>query len=152
MNQYSGSFPAFFGAFGVSDANAYTFLDPTSGSDYYAYYYGTTNTISNPINTDLFTRGIITTNKGKVSYHGIERSVNNTSFQSGIPMYLFGANNNGTFHYQASMKLYSCQIYDNDILIRDYIPCINPNGIYGLYDKVNNQFYSSASSTQFTGG
>lgn len=48
-------------------------------------------------------------------------------------------------------KLYSCQIYDNGTLIRDYVPVINPSGEYGLYDKVNATFYGNAGSGTFTG-
>lgn len=47
-------------------------------------------------------------------------------------------------------KIYSCQIYDNDVLIRDYIPALQ-NGIFGLWDKVENKFYKSASTTNFLG-
>ena len=49
------------------------------------------------------------------------------------------------------MRLYSCQIYDNDTLIRDYVPCMDNNGVYGLYDKVNGVFYTSATDSGFTG-
>lgn len=49
-------------------------------------------------------------------------------------------------------KLYSLKIYDNGVLARDFIPVKNmDSGTYGLYDKVNKQFYASASSTGFTG-
>lgn len=51
-----------------------------------------------------------------------------------------------------SMKLYGCQIYDNDTLVRDYLPCISSDGAYGLYDKVNSKFYGNAGSGVFTGG
>ncbi len=48
-------------------------------------------------------------------------------------------------------RLYSCQIYDNDTLVRDYVPMMNSNGVCGLYDEVNDVFYASASSTGFLG-
>ena len=46
-------------------------------------------------------------------------------------------------------NLYDAKIYEGDTLIRDYIPVISENNVYGLFDKVNNTFYSSASSTAF---
>lgn len=63
---------------------------------------------------------------------------------------LAGVTTSGT-HTACKGKIYSCQIYDNEILVRDFIPCKNPSGVYGLYDKVNKVFYGSASSTGFTG-
>ena len=41
-------------------------------------------------------------------------------------------------------KIYSCQIYDGETIIRDFIPAINPSGITGLYDLVNEVFYRNA--------
>lgn len=66
------------------------------------------------------------------------------------PLYLFA------FNYQTptefgSLKMYACQLYDGDTLVRDYVPCVNGQGIYGLYDKVNEQFYTNAGSGSFTG-
>lgn len=52
------------------------------------------------------------------------------------------------YHYG---RIYFCKIYDNDVLVRDYIPA-RQNGIFGLWDKVEKKFYGSASNTQFTGG
>lgn len=44
-------------------------------------------------------------------------------------------------------RVYSCKIYDNDTLVRDLVPCKNADGVVGLYDNVNGQFYGSSSST-----
>ena len=49
------------------------------------------------------------------------------------------------------IKLYSCQIYDNGTLVRDFIPCINGSGEVGLYDLVGQQFYGNAGAGTFTG-
>lgn len=49
-------------------------------------------------------------------------------------------------------KLYSCQIYDNGSLIRNYVPCINPDGEAGLYDTVNSKFYGNAGTGVFFAG
>ena len=48
-------------------------------------------------------------------------------------------------------KWYSCKIYDNGNLVRDYIPCINASGEVGLYDLVGKQFYGNAGTGVFTG-
>ena len=49
-------------------------------------------------------------------------------------------------------KLFSCQIYNNGTLIRNFIPCKPPAGAVGLYDLVNGKFYSNAGTGSFTAG
>lgn len=50
------------------------------------------------------------------------------------------------------IKLYSCQIYDNGTLVRDFVPCKNASGAVGLYDTVDGQFYANAGTGAFTAG
>ena len=50
----------------------------------------------------------------------------------------------------ASGKLYYLQIFEGDILVRDYVPVINSSNVVGLYDRVNKVFY--AGSGTFTAG
>ena len=52
----------------------------------------------------------------------------------------------------ASMKLYSCKIYNNGTLVRDFVPVKNSSGTIGLYDLVNSAFYTNAGSGTFTAG
>lgn len=49
-------------------------------------------------------------------------------------------------------KIYSCQIYDNGTLVRDFIPCQKPDGAIGLWDDVNSVFYGNAGTGTFTAG
>lgn len=51
-----------------------------------------------------------------------------------------------------SHKLFSCQIYDNGNLIRDFVPCIDPTGSVGLYDQVDGKFYGNAGTGVFLAG
>lgn len=45
------------------------------------------------------------------------------------------------------ISLYRLQIYDNDLLVRDYVPCHDDSNIKGLYDLVNkNIIYPSTGS------
>ena len=50
-----------------------------------------------------------------------------------------------------SHKLFSCQIYNNGTLVRNFLPCINPSGAVGLYDLVGRKFYGNAGTGAFTG-
>lgn len=49
-------------------------------------------------------------------------------------------------------KMYSFKIYDNGTLVRDLVPCINPNNVVGVYDIVNDVFYGSANSNPLVAG
>lgn len=72
-----------------------------------------------------------------------------STFQSTVNMALFATNYNGTVQAYVSAKLYSCQIYDNGILIRDFVPALRSDGIAGLYDAINDKFYVSSGSGNF---
>ena len=70
------------------------------------------------------------------------------------PMFLFGASNGCTGEAPLDgdcslMRLYSCKIYDDGILVRDFVPCINPQNEVGAYDLVNGQFYGSETTDTF---
>lgn len=75
-----------------------------------------------------------------------------TTFTSPVNMYIFNNNNNGSLSGGSSAKLYNCSIYNNGVLIRNFIPCKNASGTVGLYDSVNNQFYQNAGSGTFIAG
>lgn len=49
------------------------------------------------------------------------------------------------------MRLYSCQLYNNNELVRDFVPCINASGAVGLYDLVGKKFYGNAGTGAFVG-
>lgn len=150
MNSYSSGFPAFFGAFGTSNKNSFAFLDPASASNYYAYYYGSSNTASNRITAGMFDRGLIIADKGTANYHGTIVSLADASFTSTNTLYLFCGNENGILKYNASMRLYQCQIHDNGTFTKFFIPC-EKDGIFGLYEMFEGIFYSSEGSSEFTG-
>lgn len=75
-----------------------------------------------------------------------------TNFTTPVSCFLFGNNNNGTYRSGATLKMYSCKIYDNGALVRNFIPCKNPSGMVGLYDVVGNQFYQNNGTGSFTSG
>lgn len=52
----------------------------------------------------------------------------------------------------AKYKVYSCKIWDNNIIQRNLIPCKNSSGTLGLYDIINNMFYINAGTGTFTAG
>lgn len=74
------------------------------------------------------------------------------SFTSTYDMYLFANNNIGVVQLPSSLNLYSCAIYNDNTLVRNFVPCKNPDGVVGLYDSVNSQFYQNAGTGSFIAG
>ena len=69
------------------------------------------------------------------------------------PIYLFALCNAGSPADYGYFRIKKARIWNsNDELIRDYIPCVNLDGVAGMYDAVNDTFTKSGSSTKFTAG
>ena len=55
--------------------------------------------------------------------------------------------------YATNLKRKECKIYENNVLIRDFIPCYRKiDNVVGLYDLANNQFYTNAGTGVFLMG
>lgn len=82
-----------------------------------------------------------------------EVSVTNTAstFTCTNSLFLLAYSNGGAGGNPVNAKLYSCQIYDNGTLVRDFVPAQDGSGVVGLYDQQNGVFYANAGSGSFTG-
>ncbi len=145
----SGVFPTAFGAWSSSAGAKYILL---SLSDTVArYYYNLTETDKN---VAIRGRHTLDMNKNKLIVDNVEIvTVAASTFSVSQSLYLF------TFHggettenFKTNAKYYSCKIYDNDVLVRDFIPCKNADGAIGMYDVVNSQFHQNAGTGVFTAG
>ena len=150
----TAAYSSIVGIFGTRDENSGTaknqFVFWNSGaSAFRTDYYGTQKTLS--VST-LLKRQTVDKNKNVTTIGSV--SVTNTAStgQCANNLYLFCANSAGTANYFSKLKLYSCQIYDNGTLIRDYIPCQTASGEIGLWDDVNSVFYGNAGTGTFTAG
>lgn len=76
----------------------------------------------------------------------VARTAAQATFSCQQNLYLFACNQSGVANGYGSLKLYSCKIYDNDILVRDYVPCRSAQNEVGLYDLVNDAFSASGSA------
>lgn len=141
--------------FGERNANspaasqAYVAWSMTSGTTVRSDYFGNSVTGSFGI---LNSRVTIDKNKNVCDFGGTIVTNTEETGQSDLNMYLLACNNLGTPNYYINAKLYSCQIYNNGTLIRDFVPCENPPGEVGLYDIVGQQFYGNAGTGAFTAG
>ena len=97
-------------------------------------------------------RHYVDKNKNITTIDGVSTSATYTAFTTDWNMLLFNSYNNGNLYQNTKLKLYSCQIYDNGTLIRNYIPCQTSSGDIGLWDDVNSVFYGNAGTGTFTAG
>ena len=67
---------------------------------------------------------------------------------------MFDNNVNGSRQNRSTqMRLYSCKMYNSNVLQRDFVPCYRKSDwVIGLYDIVNNTFYTNSGSWTFTKG
>ena len=141
-----------FGARHSYASNNYAFLSVSAfRSDY-------NTTSSSTYNYANYERFIVDKNKNITTlYKGNENVWNYitpyANFAPNLNMYLFSANENGNVLSKSLMTLYSCKIYDNDILIRNFIPCYRKSdSVVGLYDIVNDVFYTNSGTGTFSKG
>lgn len=78
----------------------------------------------------------------------------NTGTDTNLNFWLFGRNSNSSnLENRAAFKMYSCKMYYNNVLVRDFIPCYrNNDNEVGLYDLVNDVFYTNLGTGAFTYG
>jgi len=74
------------------------------------------------------------------------------AFTKNLNLLLFASNNAGRADDFCSVDLHSCQAYNQNVLIRDLVPCKDPSGTVGLYDLVNNAFYGNNGTGEFAAG
>ena len=78
-----------------------------------------------------------------------------TNFQSPYDMLLLASQDNsenaGANYWNGN--LYYCKIWDNNTLIRDFIPCYRKSdNVVGMYDIINNLFYTNKGTGSFIAG
>lgn len=94
--------------------------------------------------------------KRQYTFDGALRKTFNTTTNTATfpyPIFLFALCNAGTPADYGYFRIKKARIWnDKDELIRDYIPCVDLDGVGGMYDVVNDTFTKSGSSTKFNVG
>lgn len=132
-----------------SSSQQYQFV--TQGGYYRTDYYNALKSMSSTsYGTNKF---FIDKNKNVTNLNGdLTHTHEYGTFTCPGNMYIFATNNNGSVYARSTMKLYTMQIYDNDALVRDFVPCKNPSGEVGLYDLVESKFYGNNGTGSFIAG
>ena len=87
----------------------------------------------------------VTTLNNEVSVTSADKT-----FTCPASLFLFACNTAGASSLRSNgLKMLSCKIYDDDVLVRDFVPY--QDGQYvGMYDKVNSVLYTSLGTADFT--
>lgn len=152
MRYYSAGIPSEKILFGARTAYKNTAFGLWIQDTYYQTDYGN---YADKMNVTTTGDVIVIKDKNVTSMSNSDVKVTSTvsTFQCGYTMFLFTLNQAGTAHASmSSIRLYSCAIYDDDTLVRNFVPCKNESGVIGLYDTVGLKFYKNAGTGEFTGG
>lgn len=142
-----GNFATIFGSGNRNSNNAYiVFLNISSGHACQPQYRGDYQ--SNNGSLTYGTRYTIDFNKNVFRCRANHTFTYNT-FTCPTTLCLCNIKSR-TFH-RAQCTIYSCKIYDNDILVRDFVPKLRSDGKYGLWDNVEGKFYLSPNDVLFEG-
>jgi hypothetical protein len=58
----------------------------------------------------------------------------------------------GSNFSKGKSAIYSFRMWDNNVLVRNFIPAKNSSNVVGMYDTVSKTFFTNAGSGSFTAG
>ena len=116
------------------------------------YRLGTGNWTQIATPSPVTSRFDVEFNCKEIKFNGtVIASPNLSSLSNTYTLWLF-SRSGGASTYYGHARIYSLKIYDNGIIVRDYIPTLSPDGVAGLWDNVNKVFYKSVSGSEFIAG
>ena len=136
-------------AFGAANSGSSGMFEISTGNNLIRLGYGGTAVTQTFPSTKPFT---IDFNKNVVTINGTAYTLTAATFTGTYSMYICDTNRGKAYRAIPAVTVYSFQIYDNGTLVRDFIPCKNASGVVGMWDDVNDTFYSNAGSGTFTAG
>ncbi len=156
LDEFAGdNYSAICGARVASNNKMYElFASKTLSNIRYDFYNHVYSTVGKAIQTlkrykavfdknGIYIDDVLYGNVTDTYYSGEEFSCENSFYLCSI---------NSTTTENAHMKVYGLKMYDNGVLVRDLVPCINPEGNTGLYDTVEKKFYANAGTGEFVQG
>lgn len=154
--EFSVSTNAYKVPFGVMKTNN-NFAAGIRNDNYFTKRYGEKNTwVLSTVLASVNTRYNLKLNSTGL-YINEELLLENTetTFDSGLNIYLGMINNNGNAvggYSAGGMKIYSFKLYEAGKLVRDFIPYRTADNVIGFYDLVENKFYQNKGTEDFIAG
>jgi hypothetical protein len=81
----------------------------------------------------------------------LKYTFNSLTFTCPVSAYIFANNNNGTVAGLGNMMIASCRIWQNNTLVRDFIP-VRVGTVGYLYDRVSGKLFGNAGTGDFVLG
>lgn len=154
---YSGWSPL-FGERGSSNSMYFAFFINTSGLKVSPNYAGFDPGNNSQVTLTANTRYNLKNEAGQFYLNDeVESSIStsNTLTTSNKSIWLFDLqqNSGAGMSRQMTARIYRCRFYEGEELIRDFIPCVrNSDNEIGMYDVVNDVFYTNQGTGSFTYG
>ena len=99
--------------------------------------------------TFLIDKGLTYKNGSPVSRYLESTGIQEQSFTSRMPCYLFASVGNGAINYFV-MRMYSFSVKENDVLLLNLIPALRKSdGVPGMFDTVSKHFFVNSGSGVF---
>ena len=132
--------------------------DNTDTNSFYVFFFGGTTWAAN-FNSSRYSvtggetdRCVFSLDSSAFVVNSASVQISQGNFQSDYKLFLFCINRGSSVDNKANMKLFSCQIYDNGTLVRDYLPCLDKDGVACLYDKVSETYFYNQGTGEFIAG
>jgi hypothetical protein len=148
---------AIIGAFTYGGANGTSLSTLTSDTRFIYQYGATTTQVNHYFGTKDTKIHTIESNieAGVMKFDGGVQLTNcGYSAISNTTVYLFASHRQGQTYFwlEGKKRIYSCQMYENGILVRDFKPVLDKKGVACLYDEVNEEYYYNAGTGNFVAG
>ena len=140
VSEQVNSFTANFGA-STSQYNSIFYWNNIRGGQIYSANY-----------KDIRKRSLFRLTNNNVTFQNQPNLLSEKSGNQTENMFLFGANrsfeNKKVCFKRYDMRLYSCKIYEDDVLIKNFIPAKAGEKV-GLYDTVSKKFHENKGTGEF---
>ena len=111
------------------------------------------NRLTTPIPSDELT--YIRISNQSLEVNSVKQAISTYGdFETPANAYICGisGDTNTGIYSPTYIKIYSCKIYENGELIRNFVPCENPNQNCGFYDTVEEEFHGVLGSDAYSEG
>lgn len=145
-------------AVGCGTGSTYVYAPRWCGSSFTGYYgWGSTYSLTDKGNKGYYQSRINFLNDRKAILDVPSTSKNYTKdlgTLSTVPshsLYIFGRNYAGTLQQPWNGRIYRVKISEGTEIVRDFIPCLNPNGKPCMYDTINGvEYHNQGTGADFT--
>ena len=144
----------YFGVIKSNGSNSYTrhhFTAYASDIQYHTNTQGNSILTSNLTERHLFNIDIY--NKKITVDDATTKNLTFSDFDTGLNYWLFKRNSNSSsLQISIKMRIYSCKMYYEGALVRDFKPVKDGTGVYCLYDEIEKRYFYNQGTGSFSGG